>query len=113
MSTHLDDTIRDAFSSFGEHAPTLATLTIRDAEKYLAEVHSALANDNPQAAGLAAHALKSILRQVQATEAADLALGLEKGGKAGNLAECRDLFAPLSKAWEGARSVIESFARSA
>ncbi|CAA7624801.1 response regulator [Magnetospirillum sp. SS-4] len=71
---------------------------IEPAGRMAADIQTALAGDDPQAAGRAAHKLKSSARAVGTQLLADCCLELEQAGKAGDrtrLAALADRFEPL------------------
>lgn len=112
MSDVCESSIRETILSFGKHASTLVELTIKDSEKYIEEMEEAIVQGNPMAAGLAAHALKSIMRQIQATDLSEIAFDIEKNGKDGNLARCIDLADSLRESWKKTRIILASFLSS-
>ena len=89
------DSIHAAVSVFGAKAPKFIALTLADAQRYMQELQAALEDKNAQEAGLAGHALKSIFKQVGATEIASLAEEVQHKGAAGDLAGCESLYAQM------------------
>jgi HPt (histidine-containing phosphotransfer) domain-containing protein len=81
--------IKEATEIFGEQAGEFIRLTLKDADNFMAEIVTETTNGNAVAVGLAAHSLKSILKQVGAEDVAAIAYEIEKAGHAGDIALCR------------------------
>lgn len=109
MSTD-DQSIRDAVAVFGAKASKLVELTLKDADKFMAEIESAFHDGDPDSVGIAAHSLKSILKQIGAQSAADVAFEIETAGKAGDLKVCADRLAELRAAYDDARRTLTAIA---
>lgn len=105
-----DGTIRDALAAFGAKAPKLVQLTLKDADKFMAEIEGAFHGGDPDALGIAAHSLKSILKQVGAQSAADVAFEMETSGKAGDLKHCAERLSALREHYDAARQTLTSIA---
>ena len=106
------ENIKETILSFGKNADMLVSLTIKDAEKYLAETESSIGQEDPTAAGMAAHALKSVMRQIQATDVSDVAFEIEKSGKSGDLAGCKERLNDLKQKWKETKILLESLCLS-
>ena len=100
--------IDEALSVFGERAGKLVELTLKDADNFVAEIEQAINDNNPQAAGLAAHSLKSIMKQVNALSVSDIAYEIEQNGKDGNIETCSEKWPDLSARYKDVREYLES-----
>lgn len=95
MSQKDFDAVRQAIEKFGPRAQQFAEITKTDIEKYMAEIERLLAEDDAEGAGLAAHALKSIIRELQAEQLAQKVLAVELSGKDGNLDAAKEAYKDL------------------
>lgn len=108
------DTIRQSVAVFGEKAGILVSLTLKDADSFMTAMKSALDEGDAQAAGLAAHSLKSIMKQVGAMEVGDLAEDIQNAGKAENdLEKCKILYARISPLYDETKMFLENVAEAA
>ena len=98
-----------AISVYGEDAEEFVQLTLKDADKFVAGITSSLDQGDADAAGLAAHSLKSIMRQVGVTDVGMAAFEMEKAGKAGQADLCKAQLAPLRDAYAAARDYLIGF----
>ncbi len=103
-----EQTIRDTVGAFGDNAGRLVELTLQDAERLVGEIDQAIADDDAEAAGFAGHALKSIMKQVDAAGVADLASAIEVSGKAGRLDACIQHNAQLRQCFGETRLLLQS-----
>lgn len=100
--------IKEAIDLFGEHAIQLATLTLQDSEKLIGDIEHALNNNDPNEAGLAAHSFKSVMKQINAFEVADIAQTIEKAGKSGNYQTCVELLPSLKEHYTSVEKYLQS-----
>jgi HPt (histidine-containing phosphotransfer) domain-containing protein len=100
--------ITAATAIFGDQAGEFVRLTLKDADSFMAEIAAETQKGDALAAGLAAHSLKSILKQVGATSIADIAYEIEKAGKAGDLETCRNHFVSLDPAYAKLRDYLRT-----
>jgi HPt (histidine-containing phosphotransfer) domain-containing protein len=105
-----DQTIHDALAAFGPKASKLVELTLKDADKFMAEIEQAFYDGDPDLLGIAAHSLKSILKQVGARSAADIAFEIETGGKAGDLKVCANRLPDLREKYDATRQTLTAIA---
>jgi two-component system, sensor histidine kinase and response regulator len=89
----------------------LAAVFLGEYPKWLAELHSALADGDAPRVHLTAHTLKGSLTIFAAKDAAEAALRLETLGRAGELASAGEALAALVEAVERLRPVLAAIAR--
>ena len=110
LSPSLDtQPIKEAVDLFGEHAQQLATLTLQDSEKLIGDIEHALNNNDAKEAGLAAHSFKSVMKQINAFEVAEIAQTIEKAGKSGNYQTCVELLPSLKEQYTLVEACLKSF----
>ena len=80
--------ILNAVTRFGEKAGMFLELTLKDAHKYYGEIQEAIEAKNAEDVGLAAHALKSVLKQNAAEDSAAIVLEMEHAGKENDFEKC-------------------------
>ena len=112
MSTD-EQAVRSALAAFGAKAPKLVALTLKDADQFIADIESAIGRGDAEAVGLAAHSLKSILKQVGAETTGGLAFGMEKAGKAGDLGSCGTRLPALRESYVETRQLLVTVAKAA
>ena len=111
MSTD-NDVVRAALAAFGPKAQKLVVLTLKDADRFMAEIESAIDQGDAEAVGLAAHSLKSIMKQVGADTVGGLAFGMEKNGKAGDMGNCGKQLPALRECYAETRQLLVSIAQA-
>ncbi|MGN7438382.1 MAG: Hpt domain-containing protein [Alcanivorax sp.] len=102
------DSINTAVSAFGPHAQQFATLTLADANRLFEELVQALDNDNAHEAGIAAHSLKSIMKQTGAMSLADVTFTIEQAGKNNDLATCKQALPALQENFASVKQHLET-----
>lgn len=75
--------MKDAITVYGDKASMFVELILKDADNFVNEISVAIEQSNAEDVGLAAHSLKSIMKQIHANNVAELAFDLEKAGKDG------------------------------
>ena len=88
------DKIAKSASVYGEHAGQFIRLTLKDAGNFFQEIKDSIASGDADGLKIAAHSLKSIMRQAGADDIADFAAVLEEKGR--NNA-CADAVEDLSR----------------
>ncbi len=108
MSEH-EEAMKTAIEVYGEKAGMYAQLTLKDADKFVSDIEQALSQNAAEDVGLAAHSLKSIMKQVQAHDVADLAYEIEQAGEAKDLETAQSHLQPLQAAYAKTRIFLSSF----
>lgn len=103
-----EQSIKEALAAFGEKAKKLAELTLKDADQFIADIESGLQSGDSSAVGLAAHSIKSIVKQIGALELGDLCFQMETSGKSGDLEKCRALWPALKAGYDEVKIFVES-----
>ncbi len=102
--------IHDALAVFGAKAKTLVALTLKDADRFMDEIERAFYQGDPDTVGIAAHSLKSILKQIGAESAAEVAFAMETSGKANDLKRCGEALPQLQALYAATRETLATFA---
>lgn len=102
-----EEGIRDALSVFGERASKLVQLTLADSERLMHDLEIAIHDRDPEAAGNAAHALKSIMKQIAAMQVSDVAFEIEKHGREGSIEKCAECFEVLKVNYGETKTFLE------
>ncbi len=100
--------VRLAIDVYEEDALEFVRLTLKDADAFVGDIVSRVGQGDAQTAGLAAHSLKSIMRQIGAEDVGSVAYEIEKAGKAGLLDVCRDHLHYLNATYAEARDYLAS-----
>ncbi len=99
-------TIDEALNAFGEHAQTLATLTLKDADRFVSEIEQTINNNDIEGTKVASHSLKSIMRQIGANEVADVSFTIETAASEGNKETCRTSYLELLPLYEETKAYL-------
>ena len=100
--------IEAAIRAFGDRAAQLIDLVLKDADTYTAGIERAINDNDPEAAGLAAHSLISIMKQINAINVSNLAFEIEKSGKEGNIDGCVLQWVPLQEDYKELKSFLQT-----
>lgn len=104
-----EQAIRDALSVFGDNAEKLAELTLKDAENFVAEIEKNIEAGDARGAGLAAHSIKSIMRQIGAAEFGEYASQMEQAGDNDqDIEKCKELWPTFKESYDRAKAIIEN-----
>ncbi len=82
--------MKEAITAYGDKAGMFVELILKDADNFVNDIGTAMEQSNAEDVGLAAHSLKSIMKQIHANTVADLAFDLEKAGKDGAIDDVQD-----------------------
>jgi signal transduction histidine kinase/CheY-like chemotaxis protein/HPt (histidine-containing phosphotransfer) domain-containing protein len=104
--------MEEAIKSFGSAAPAFLKLTLQDSHKLMSEIEASIQASDSDGAWHAAHALKSVMRQVMAHQAADIAAKIEKLAKGGDVKSCVQEFSSLREAFDHAISQLQAIKAS-
>ena len=95
-------------AGYGEDAREFIQLTLNDADTFMVEITTAVGQGDAAAAGLNAHSLKSIMRQIGIMDVGDAAYEIEKTGKAGKTSECEERLPILRALYEEAKNYLST-----
>lgn len=102
--------MKEVIDGYGEKAGMFVSLILQDADQFVSDIEHAIEQDNSGDVGLAAHSLKSIMKQLGAQDIGDLAFQLETAGKDGNLDACQTVFPELKDAYSKTRDFLSALA---
>ena len=104
-----ENTIRETLSAFGDSATKLVELTLIDADRLYQEIEGAIENDDAEAGRLAAHSMKSIMKQIGVHSVSEVAQKMERFGKDGNMQPYANLWDDLSASYIPARKYLSEY----
>ena len=102
------DAIKGAVSAFGDHAAQLVELTLKDADNFVVDIQNGINDNNPEDVKLAAHSLKSIMKQIEAHNVSDIAFKMEQAGESGDITSCTTLKDDLAQEYEATKNFLNS-----
>lgn len=100
--------ILEAISIYGESAPKLIELTLKDLDNIFSSLKESIRSSDADGLSISAHSLKSVLSQVGAKDAAGFAFQLEKIGKANDLENASEFLQKLEVELNEVKIVFES-----
>ena len=98
--------VKTAIDVYGEDAQEFVQLTLKDADAFVEEIAAEMKRGDVLSAALAAHSLKSVMRQIGAEDVGSVAYGIEMAGKAGQADVCMAQLQPLREAYTEVREYL-------
>ena len=103
------DTIQNLKTIMGEEFPELVSIYLRDSCARLETFQAALAAQDFESLGFAAHSLKGSSANIGAMHLAEIAKCLEQSAKSCNLTECQRYLSEIGPIYQEACAALQQF----
>lgn len=105
----MTENIKNTLSQFGDKADQYAKLLVEDIDMRLLHIEQGVEDKNFEEIHIAAHSLKSVMKQAGAQEICNIAHIIEHASAAENFKTCKDQLPALEKAHAEVREVLLTF----